>query len=184
MKHVQAWILFTVLFAFRVVFVVLGLFLIPIAYIVRKGERFRKPFWLWSNDEDGIFGPHWFNQGVKNFKTCYQWSAIRNPANNMRYTRFFSVHHDDVRTHIIKGDIDTPNPKQSRVLGRAMAHYTLVKANGLWYPSYWYLKGKEDNKHFRVRIGFKCTPEWIRKPRAKAYEYAGLTIQFMPNRAG
>lgn len=38
--------------------------------------------WLWSNDEDGIFG----NGPITRWQAFY-WSAIRNPANNLRYVR-------------------------------------------------------------------------------------------------
>jgi hypothetical protein len=184
MKHIQAWLLFFVLFLFRLTFVITGLFIVPIAYVFKDGAQFRKLFWLWSNAEDGIFGPVWFNKGVKNLKTCYLWSAIRNPANNMRYTRLFSVHHSHMKKSIVYGDERTPDPIISRHRGRAVWHYTLIKANGLYYPSFWILGAKGLYNHYRFRIGFKCTPEWITKPRAKAYEYSGMTIQFMPNREG
>lgn len=185
MKHLQAWLLFIVLFAFRLIFVISGLFIVPIAYIMRKGERFRKPFWLWSNDEDGIFGPHWFNKGVKNFKTCYLWSAIRNPANNMRYIGLFNVDHAEPFEHIIRGDRTWDvSAKTSRQLRRPVWHYTLVKQGGLWYPSYWYIRTRADHTHFRFRIGWKCTPQWIEEPRAAAYRQAGMTIQFIPLRKG
>lgn len=41
--------------------------------------------WLWSNDEDGIFG----NGPITRWQAFY-WSAIRNPCNNLRFVRGIS----------------------------------------------------------------------------------------------
>jgi hypothetical protein len=37
-------------------------------------------FWLWSNDEDGVWGPYPHSRWY-----AFYWTALRNPCNNLRY---------------------------------------------------------------------------------------------------
>lgn len=181
---IQSVILYFVLFVLRVLIVLFGFIVVPLAYCFRSGDHFSKLFWLWDNDEDGVYGPHWFNEGNKGFKVCYLWSAVRNPANNMRFVSLFNVEHKQGIRHEVHGFTDTPDPSISRRLGNPVWHLTLVRQHGLWYFSYWYLRARKNGTHFRFRIGWKCTPEWITKPRAEIYKYSGMTFQFMPYRKG
>jgi hypothetical protein len=45
--------------------------------------------WLWSNEEDGILAGDEF-KGYPNAIRIIYWSAIRNPANNLRFVKFLS----------------------------------------------------------------------------------------------
>lgn len=176
---------FILYFLVRLPLILLGFIVVPIAYKFREGNHFPKWAWIWDNKEDGIFGATWFNKGVLDFKTCYRWSAVRNPANNMRFMKLITVLHSDVKRTKIYGDKEIPNPKLARERGRAIWHLTLVKPGLLWRFSYWYIKAKPDNKHFRIRFGWKCTPEWIEGENLNEInKYSGVTFQLMPNRDG
>jgi hypothetical protein len=39
-----------------------------------------KPFWLWSNDADGVWGPYPHSRWY-----AFYWTALRNPVNNLRF---------------------------------------------------------------------------------------------------
>lgn len=48
---------------------------------------FNKWFWLWSNDEDGIY-PTWYarvNSAWSYERVIFVWTALRNPCNNLRF---------------------------------------------------------------------------------------------------
>lgn len=184
MRLIQSIILYAILFILRLLAVLIGLAVIPLAYTMRKGQDFPKWAWIWDNEEDGIYGPKWFNKGIHNFKSCFLWSAIRNPANNMRFIDLFNVEHREGIKNFKYGDYKTPDPSYSRSIKRAIWHLTLVRQKGIWYFSFWYLKAFKGDRHFRIRLGWKCTPEWISKPRDDVYKYSGMTFQFMPYRKG
>ncbi len=41
---------------------------------------------VWGNDEDGVTGPSWYNDSAgPSVWLAYKWSALRNPANNLRF---------------------------------------------------------------------------------------------------
>lgn len=40
--------------------------------------------WLWSNDEDGVFG---YRPRILARWSAFVWSALRNPCNNLRFVR-------------------------------------------------------------------------------------------------
>lgn len=176
------WLLFWVFFAFRSALVVVGLFIIPVAYYFRVGDRFPKWAWIWGNDSDSIFGPPWFNLGFFSFRNCYIWTAIRNPVNNMRRVPAFNVD-SSVMRYAIFGDRDTPCPKLSRVTGKPIWHLTLVHQNRLYYPSFWLIYAYSETRHFRIRLGWKCSPDWICRPK-RIRESVGLTFQLLPFRKG
>lgn len=190
MKHIQAWLLWAIgFFLIRLPLIIIGLIIFPIAYATRKkGDSLRLLFWLWDNNEDGIYGaPFWIarHDGKRNFKTAYTWSALRNPVNNMRFT-FLSINRDEWKGQgYFRGDVEIPNPSLSRTFDRAVWHYSLVNHNGLWYPSFWYIKATSDKKHFRIRLGWKCTHKWISdNDLSETGKYSGMTFQFLPNRDG
>jgi hypothetical protein len=183
----QSFLLYLILFIFRAAAVLLGFFVVPIAYLFRDGDHFPKWAWIWDNREDGIFGADWFERYTglkKGFRRCYWWSAIRNPANNMRFIDLFNVEHRDGLTYKIYGNRETPDPRTARQMGGKVWHLTLVRQSGIWYFSFWLIKAFKNNRHFRIRLGWKCTPEWIERPREGIYKYSGMTFQFLPWRKG
>ncbi|SEC74774.1 hypothetical protein SAMN05421553_1376 [Pseudomonas anguilliseptica] len=97
----------------RVVLIVAGLFVVPIALPFRRVQGPPQPFsqapgdwllillpawaWLWSNDRDGAAGDKrgwWhlnapFGLGAFHWFSMFWWLAIRNPANNPRFSPLF-----------------------------------------------------------------------------------------------
>ena len=193
MKHIQAWVLWVVVFfCIRLPLMAIGVVFFPLMYVTRKrDDSLRKIFWLWDNEEDGIYGaPFWIkrNDGKYNFKTAYTWSALRNPVNNMRFTKL-GLNRDKIIDIEYKywGDPEIPTPHLARNRkGRKMWHYSLVRRGWLWYPSFWYINATKSNvKHFRVRAGWKCTYKWIQdNDLSQSGKYSGATFQFLPNRNG
>jgi len=188
---IQGFLLWFILyFCVRFPLILLGWLIVPIIYPFRDDNNFPKWIdWLYGNREDGVMGPDWFLKKFNythGFKSCWHWSAWRNPANNMRFIRPFTIIHGTPTKKIMLGDADTPHPKLSRQLGRAVWHLTLVKVGFLWRMSFWYIKAKPNNKHFRIRIGYKCTPDWLsgKTKLNKTNKYAGITFQLMPSRNG
>lgn len=99
---IPIWLLF---FLLRSVIIALGLIVIPPLAILHKyttkteisvinGRQILnwkyKLFWLWSNQEDGILAGLELI-GYPNFIRIIYWSAIRNPANNLRFVPFLNV---------------------------------------------------------------------------------------------
>ena len=87
----------------RFVFIVAGVFLVPIAtfakaYHKRKSKYLDREIlawtwgfmWPWDNEEDGIVAGLEYPDKPLWFRIIY-WSARRNPANNLRYIKPFSV---------------------------------------------------------------------------------------------
>ena len=191
MKHIQAWLLWIIVYFFiRLPLILLGFPIFPIAYYTRRrDDSLRWLFWIYDNREDGIYGaPFWIarNDGKRNFKTAFTWSVLRNPVNNMRFT-FLGINREGWRgQYEYKGDFEIPNPSLSRSFGKAIWHYSLVKDRGIYWPSFWYIKAKSDDKHFRIRLGWKCTWKWIQDDddRGEVYKWSGATFQFLPNRNG
>lgn len=99
---VPIWIIFLL---FRTALIALGLIIIPPLAILNRyttktetslinGRLIlnwkHKLFWLWSNQEDGILaGEELLN--YPNWVRIIYWSAIRNPANNLRFVPFLNV---------------------------------------------------------------------------------------------
>ena len=191
MRHIQAWLLWLIGYWFiRFPLIIIGLIFFPLMYATRKkDDSLRMPFWLWDNEEDGIYGAlFWIRRhdGKMNLKTAYTWSALRNPVNNMRFT-FLGINRDDMEEfgYDYWGDFDIPNPRLAREMNGAIWHYSLVKYGWLWYPSFWYIKATSEDKHFRIRLGWKCTYDWIKDNNlSDTGKFSGMTFQFLPKRNG
>jgi hypothetical protein len=98
MKYLPC-LLWPVFVVIKLVGVVLGLAVVPLALATRnitveKGDHsghWPDMFWLWGNDEEGC--PEWWFTRAANGKAGkvaqwfpqFWWYAIRNPVNNMRY---------------------------------------------------------------------------------------------------
>lgn len=105
---ILTYILFSLL---RTFFIVLGWIIIPPLAILNKyttKEEISKVngrtiinwksrlFWVFSNQEDGLDGASEFRDKPLWFRIIY-WSAIRNPANNLRFVPFLSLKIDPTK---------------------------------------------------------------------------------------
>lgn len=97
----MAWLWFLVVQLINAVFLAVGIVvLIPLAatgaWVTRPSRFFPgravtawKGGWLtwcWGNEEDGVTGAEFYRERFKSDRLCaYCWSALRNPANNLRF---------------------------------------------------------------------------------------------------
>ena len=177
-------------FLIRLPLIIAGFILFPIMYYTRdkKTDKLAKFFWLWDNEEDGIYGADfWIKKynGVRDFKTAYMWSAVRNPVNNMRF--IFGINRDTwKKNYKYYGDKEIPHPRIAREKGGTVWHLSYVKVNKfLWLPSFWYIKATGPDTHFRIRLGWKCTLDWIENNNlSNTGKYSGFAFQLMPRRKG
>lgn len=113
---------------YRVTFIVLGLFLQPLAIKFAKKDlnshvlftqypehgywyHVTAPKWLypWGNARDGFLGDKrgwWANERKgkhESFWSKYLWSAIRNPCNNLRFMKFSSVNVSKTTVELLGG---------------------------------------------------------------------------------
>lgn len=124
-----AWLLFkTLLLLFvKIVCVLLGFIIVAVALPFRKESKIKYPMtqyagewwhvglpewaWIWSNDRDGLLGDRrgWWKthtplgQHYTSFFSMYWWAAIRNPANNLRYTSLMGCNVEDC-DYVLHGD--------------------------------------------------------------------------------
>lgn len=113
---VLSWVLFLVL---RTMAILLGWVLIPPMALLNKyttvpeeskinGRTILnwkyKFMYPWSNDEDGVVAGEEFLGYPTWFRMIY-WSAVRNPANNLRFIPLFNCKIDPSKVEFIKSDI-------------------------------------------------------------------------------
>ena len=181
---------FFLYFCVRLPLILVGLVLFPLMYWTRNKDtnKLAKIFWIWDNEEDGIYGaPFWWERkygGVKDLKTAYTWSALRNPVNNMRFV--FGVNRDKwKKNYFFYGDKEIPHPRLAREKGGKVWHLSYIKVGILYLPSFWYIKSTGPDTHFRIRAGWKCTWDWIEdQGLSKTGKYSGFALQFLPKRKG
>jgi len=125
----EAVVQWVVLIAIRLPLTLLGLVVVPIALAVGtttegKGDTGPRPFtkystdkdwwweglhrvfWIWSNDRDGARGDKrgwWYDRAGYSFWSKYQWLALRNPVNNMRFVRGISVNMYEAEVELLAG---------------------------------------------------------------------------------
>lgn len=163
-------IIWPVLCLLRVVMIVAGLVVVPIALPFRKErDSYRMPTWkgwrlvclprwawFWDNRRDGCLGdihgkyhnvqrPEW--TAGNDYLMAWWWLAIRNPCNNFsRFTPFIAV---DMRKNtavtLYGQDVVKDRP--------GMEGWQFVKA-GNWYYGF-YLVKRMGSRFFVIRMGHK-----------------------------
>lgn len=169
---ILTWILFLL---FRTVFILLGLVIVPILSILNeyttKIELSRingraivnwkwKLFYIWSNDEDGVIAgseligyPAWIRM--------IYWSAIRNPANNLRFIRGLScpIIADKVKYNYSEIKlIDDSEPYLINLYMYDRDNYRFITLTWINYYSNLRIQFKMFNRIWRFWIGWKIYP--------------------------
>ena len=181
---------------------VIGLFVVAVALPFRKGETkwlssshneayewgvitLPKWAWLWSNDSDGSLGDSrgwWAKNAVfglphTSYFAQWWWLCIRNPVNNLRYTKLMSCDVSKAEiTH--QGDYfvrDKPD----------FAGYQFVVATveGRSYYGLYIVHQWNEERAFVLRAGFKVEPrhaktDWgSEKPHKR---HKGFTFRISP----
>jgi len=91
-------------------------------------------FWIWSNDRDGMLGDRrgWWDYHCptgdsRDFWSMFQWAAIRNPVNNLRFVRGISCDVSDCFVEKLGGqdivDDETPGWQFLKANGSRFNYY-------------------------------------------------------------
>ena len=135
--------------------------------------------WLWGNDYDGVEGDkrNWWADNcdkestlglfpwlrtkginvpvikVNSYWARYWWTAIRNPANNMRFTKLWSAPITGSKiTYYGKYDVaDKP--------GRSGWQFVIAENNNKRYYGFYLVHEWTKTHAFVIRFGFKITPD-------------------------
>ncbi|WID41938.1 hypothetical protein [Pseudomonas phage PG1] len=163
----------------RVLMILAGLVVVPLALPFRVTQGPAQPFsqaagdwvlillpswaWLWSNDRDGAAGDKrgwWhlnapFGLGAYHWLSMFWWLAIRNPANNARFSTLFGcpVTECDYRYWGQASVEDDPGKGGWRLL---LA--THRKTGRRFYGFYW-VRQWSATRALVVQLGFKGEPE-------------------------
>jgi len=163
----------------RVLMILAGLVVVPLALPFRVTQGPAQPFsqaagdwllillpswaWLWSNDRDGAAGDKrgwWhlnapFGLGAYHWLSMFWWLAIRNPANNARFSTLFGcpVTECDYRYCGQASVEDDPGKGGWRLL---LA--THRKTGRRFYGFYW-VRQWSATRALVVQLGFKGEPE-------------------------
>ena len=192
LEAVLGW---TVALALRIPIAIIGLIVVPIGLLFsvydeskaqpftqHNTERFwyhvglPKWLWLWSNDRDGAKGDKrgwWdanvtFGENSDSFVAQFWWMAVRNPANNLRFTPFFSVNLAEYPVQLLAGQEHVDDDDDGSGLGW---QFCVVRGSIFKYYSFWYLSQEMPtwltkvfpslHEHvFQIRIGHKIKPRY------------------------
>lgn len=200
LKHVflaaAQWLL---LLPVRVVLILLGLVVVPLAMPLLVTEGPPVPFtqapgnwqfkrlpawaWLWSNDRDGAVGDKrgwWhlnapFGLGAYHPLSMFVWLALRNPANNMRFTRWLGcpVTECDYRYWGDENVEDRPGEGGCRLL------LATHKKTGRRYYGFYGVWQWSTTRAVVIQIGFKGEPkDWAEDYTGDlSRQWAGMTFE-------
>ena len=193
---VKALLQWTLLAIVRLVFIVLGFIVVAVAIPFRVPEEsvsdgrpivnLPKWAWVWGNDHDGLLGDkrHWwadntpFGVDVNSFLAMYWWTAIRNPANNMRHLSWFSAPIVGSTIEYVGDYVVEDRPREGGW------HFTKTKNEGKTYYGFhavWEWKGifgklTKHERGFVLRLGFKVKPEHQDQDEPRK----GMTFRIIP----
>lgn len=202
-KHlVRAVIQWLLLFPVRVVLILLGVLVVPLALPFIQSAGPLVPFtqapgnwllftlpgwaWLWSNDRDGTLGDKrgwWhlnapFGLGAYHPFSMFWWLALRNPANNMRFTPLLGcpVTECDYRYWGDENVEDRPGQGGRRFL------LATHKRTGRRYYGFYGVWQWSATRAVVVQIGFKGEPkDWAEDYTSDpSRQWAGLTFEINP----
>lgn len=177
-------------FLFRILVIVTGVFITPVALLTAKDGKFRRCFYWFDNDEDGYNGDkHKFysnHLGRKpNWLDCYVWTALRNPAYNLRYVNFFSRDVTDNKVKSFRGNTYAKGYFHSfDKLRKAVWFY--FNYDGL--RCFFYQRPVTKKRSFRLFVGWKLYPDlylsnyWMNRIKEKGWpkhkERAVFVLEF------
>ncbi|MGL4790428.1 MAG: DUF7338 family protein [Anaerotignaceae bacterium] len=190
---IPIWLVFLL---FRTLVIALGLIIIPPLAIMYKlttkteisiinGREILnwkyKLFWLWSNQEDGILAGEELLKYPNAIRIIY-WSAIRNPANNLRFIQLLSVKIEPKKINFILSKLKTFNDnygdKFIHNYDSDLYRFTTLTWQGIY--SNLRIQFKMFNKIWRFWIGWKIYPHDILgiDPNDYRAKSAGFATQF------
>jgi len=109
---------------------VVGLLVVPVAYLMREGDKLPTWAWAWDNDHDGIYtdNPDYRPSFIKarTMLDAYYWLAIRNPARN------FSAYLGFTASEFASAEVI-----QCKQMDISSIHVIVTTENGKEYPFYY-----------------------------------------------
>jgi len=130
--------------------------------------------WIWGNDEDGLLGEPSGKHSARvrgkerSFWGIYQWAALRNPANNLRYSEILSCYVD--RCDLVWSGASDLLPEAKFPVRIALNDNNPVKpgwyfvkatdrTNSKVYYCYRLVKPLKSGRVLHIRLGFKIKPK-------------------------
>lgn len=184
-------------FLIRSIFILLGLVLVPVATAFRLYHTIKiftpfgprdilawryKILWPWGNEEDGLAAGEEFPTMPLWFRIIY-WSAIRNPANNLRYVKYLSVQIKPEKVNYIGTQPRMLNgyvTADEHLLRYDMDSYRFATLTWCGNYSNLRIQFKMFNKIWRFWIGWKIYPHDMLgiDPTDYRFQGAGFATQF------
>jgi len=169
-------------FILRVVIIIMGLFVCPIAILSAKDGKFPKWAYVWDNDQDGYDGNKkgWLARKRPDINarwwSAYYWCALRNPAFNLRYWDYTSI---DVTTYDdfwFDGNTHAKNYANSfyKVRRKIWFDFSILKGETEYRCIYKMFPVRRD-KSIEIFIGWKLYPYlYLRESDIKEIELNGF----------
>lgn len=186
----------------RVLLILAGLFVVPIALPFRRVQGPPVPFsqapgdwllitlpawaWLWSNDRDGAAGDKrgwWhlnapFGLGAYHWLSMFWWLAIRNPANNARFSPLFGCPVTECDYRYWGREVVKDKP------GLGGWRFLLATHRGTgrrFYGFYWVLEWSA-TRAVVVQLGFKPEPSDFAEDYSadSSRQWKGFTFEVNP----
>lgn len=204
---VVAFLMWCAIAVIRLAFIVVGLFVVPLALpFAREHESDRNPAWEswrlirlpawawpWDNLRDGAMGDvrgwYWFEgypaifdrlpESWQEFVKAWYWLGIRNPANNIsRYARFVGCNVDHARVFLLAGREYVRDDSGGE-------GWQFVTAEGRvfrYYGFYWVSRSRVFGRMPVIRLGHKIEPRhndvyWGDAPQ-KAWKGVTFRVSF------
>ena len=190
----QAIVTWVFLIAIRLPLILAGLVIVPIGLLFRTTEEVTNPdeltyperkvvhmpkiFWLWDNDAEGAMSwmDEWpdmcWDKDPTSFLSMFQWMAIRNPVNNMRFTKGIAAYLPHIESIRYYGD--------RYVSDKYQAGFQFVISQGKIFKYYGLVWVKNiGSKKLVIRIGHKLRPDHLPVPEGIPYRklWKGMTFR-------
>jgi len=175
MMIIICWIQALIIAILQLPFVIIGLFIIPIALLFRDKDpqephvliSLPKWAWWWGNDWDGAMGDdnlRYWNRDAPNFSPFWKmwyWLAIRKPINNLE-RNYFSCDVSKTKPVLVAGQYHVRDKT-------GQEGWQLVRAG--WKLGFYHVIRIDDKTAYVCRVGFKIEPkhaaeDWTLKPRS------------------
>lgn len=190
MDYIKALLQWMFLLLANIVLDIIGLFIVALFIPFRVDgasksdgryiSNLPKCVWLFGNDYDGLLGDRrgWWAANtpwglpVDHFISMFTWAALRNPANNMRFTDMFSapVEHSTIT---FKGQAHVRDKAGEEGWQFVTTEYNGKKWYGFYLVHLW-----STTSAFVIRLGYKVEPS-----DAGSTEREGMTTKINFNKA-
>jgi len=184
MKHIKQIAKILAIFSFQFVMMILGLVVVAIALFrtepfkcnnpqIKDARRFKNK-WIdaiWGNEDDGIDGDTYYSAKYSKltYWTSYNWSALRNPVNNLGMRL-------GVNDNIVEYKVYGKKHVSDKIGQEGFQYTEAITDSGKVYPLYYYTKRLFGNYGIKFDAGYK---NFNITKVPKHYKY-GFVLNFNP----